>query len=158
MQLWRIGFDTPEYVSEDLSGEGSKRSGGRWNRPGTAVVYASSSIALACLETLVHRKSSGLPMNRYLVRIDVPDVVWDDREELRAPPVGWDAEPVGRVSLDIGERWARGMSSAMLVVPSAIVPEEVNVLINPAHPSTSQVSAVKVRKWLYDVRLLGRSV
>jgi len=153
--LWRIGIDTPDYVSDDLSGEGAKHSGGRWNRPGTAVVYTSTSIALACLETLVHRRSSSLPMNRYLVRIDVPDALWDAREQLASPGVGWDAEPVGRVSLDAGAGWARRLSSAILAVPSAIVPEEFNVLINPAHPDAGAVSAVKVRKWLYDLRLLG---
>lgn len=153
--MWRIGIDTPDYVSDDLSGEGANRSGGRWNRPGTAVVYTSSSIALACLETLVHRKSASLPMNRFLVRIDVPDDLWEARQTIASPAVGWDSEPVGRVSLEAGERWARSLSSVILEVPSAIVPEEFNVLINPRHPGAGAVSAVKVRKWLYDLRLLG---
>ena len=67
--------------------------------------------------------------------------------------VGWDAEPAGKVSLDWGSLWATGKSSLLAKVPSIIVPEEWNVLINPAHPDFVSVKATKVRKWLYDMRL-----
>lgn len=152
--LWRIATDAPDYTADDLSGEGAQRSGGRWNRVGTALVYTSSSIALACLETMVHLGSDDLPLNRYLVRIDVPDRIWSDAERFDpALNVGWDAVPTGKVSLDAGDTWARSLRSALLVVPSAIVPEEANVLINPGHGDTSQVRARKMRRWTYDARL-----
>ena len=65
-----------------------------------------------------------------------------------------DAEPVGKASLDWGTGWTKGRSTLLARVRSIIVPEEVNVLINPAHPEASKVKAVKVRKWLYDARLV----
>jgi RES domain-containing protein len=152
---WRIATDTPDYTSDDLTGEGAKRTGGRWNRSGTPVVYCASSIALACLETVVHWNADDLPLNRYLVRIDVPDELFEKATVVSAEkgPVGWDAMPTGKVSLDVGEAWATEKKSALLLVPSVIVPEELNVLINPQHPDVTNITATKLRKWIYDARL-----
>ena len=155
--LWRIGVDTPDYTADDVAGTGAKITGGRWNRKGNAVLYTSTSIALACLETVVHMNSGGLPLNRYLVRIEVSDDAWSARTTLppAALPVGWDALPEGKVSLDIGDAWITAAATPLLAVPSVIVPEESNILINPAHPLSKRVTAQKLRKWLYDPRLLG---
>jgi hypothetical protein len=73
-------------------------------------------------------------------------------------PVGWDALPEGKVSLDVGDTWLAGGAAPLLVVPSVIVPEEHNVLINPAHALSKGIVAAKVRKWLYDPRLLGHKL
>lgn len=155
MQAWRIGTDTPTYLADDLTGAGAKHTGGRWNTKGNALVYASSSRALACLETIVHLGAGSLPLNRYLVRIDIPDEVWNNSTVLDLPtaPVGWDALPEGMVSLNFGNSWLASHASAILLVPSIVVPEEQNVLINPAHPDTVTIKATKIRKWLYDARL-----
>jgi RES domain-containing protein len=137
-----------------LSGEGARRSGGRWNRAGTPLVYTSGSIALACLETLAHLAAGDLPLNRYLVRIEVPDAIWKAAKIFDTENhVGWDAIPTGRVSLDAGNAWAAARTSALLMVPSVIVPEERNVLINPAHPDAARLRAKKLRRWTYDPRL-----
>ena len=157
--VWRIATDTPTYEADDLSGAGAKATGGRWNSLGVPVVYTSQTRALACLETVVHLNAGGLPLNRYLVQVDIPDAIWAAaREETAASlPVGWDAEPAGRASIAFGSAWVHSGSSALLIVPSVIVPEECNLLINPQHPDSAQISATKVRKWLYDPRL-ARSV
>jgi len=120
-----------------------------------ALVYASTSIALACLETLVHLAGGrSLPLNRYLVRIDVPEEPWISRTVFDAAGyVGWDAEPAGLVSQDWGTRWAQSQGSLLTEVPSIVVREESNVLINPRRPDLAQLTAVKVRKWTYDPRL-----
>ena len=153
--LWRIATDTPAYEADDLSGAGAKRTGGRWNEADTALVYASQSRALACLETVVHLNVGGLPFNRYLVSIEVPDEVWaaGRREDSASLPVGWDAEPAGRASIRLGTSWVQERITALLIVPSVIIPEEANVLINPSHPDSAKLSARKVRRWLYDPRL-----
>lgn len=153
--VWRIAADTPTYTADDLTGEGAKTTGGRWNRPGAAMLYCASSIALACLETVVHLNSGSLPLNRYLVRIDIPDGVWAKAVELTesSAPVGWDALPAGKVSLDYGDQWLASLQSAVLRVPSIIVPEERNVLINPAHPDAAKIAATKLRRWAYDSRI-----
>lgn len=149
--LWRIAATTPKYVADDMSGAGAKNTGGRWNSAGTAVTYSSESIALAVHETIVHMRSGGLPLNRYLVRIDVPDDVWTARQVL-TPPVGWDALPAGMVSMQAGDSWLLSKVSALLVVPSVIVPEESNVLISPLHPDAAHIAATILRKWHYDPR------
>ena len=156
MLAWRIAVDTLTYTADDLSGNGAKATGGRWNSRGQAMLYCASSIALAALETVVHLGAAGLPLNRYLVRIDIPDTVWDSREELSplTAPGGWDALPAGRVSVDFGDSWLARGASALLAVPSIVVPEEQNILVNPRHPEAALISATKLRKWLYDPRLL----
>ena len=153
--IWRIATDTPAYEADDLSGAGAKSTGGRWNAPGVAVVYASQTRAMACLETVVHLNAGGLPLNRYLVAITIPDAVWAGAT-FGGPaslPVGWDAEPAGRASIGFGTDWIKSGASALLVLPSVIVPEEFNVLINPAHAASAKIKAEKVRRWLYDPRL-----
>lgn len=153
--LWRIGCDTPDYEAHDLRGKGAELSGGRWNRIGTPLVYASTTRSLACLETVVHLAKKPLPLNRFLVRISVPSAEWSAAVHLEPDAlVGWDAEPAGKASLDWGSNWARGNATLLARVPSVIVPEEFNVLINPAHSAAGAVKATKVRKWTYDTRLM----
>ena len=153
--LWRIATDTREYEAHDLSGKGAEQTGGRWNRPGRPLVYTASTASLACLETVVHLNAGDLPLNRFLVRIEVPAAVWTARRSYDAAelPVGWSAIPEGKVSLDVGDAWLRTAASALLVVPSVIVPEDCNVLINPLHADAASIQAAKLRPWLYDRRL-----
>ena len=155
LALWRIATDTREYEAHDLGGKGAEKAGGRWNRPGRPVVYTASSASLACLETVVHLNAGELPLNRFLVRIDVPDALWRARLTLTAAemPVGWSAVPEGKVSLDTGDRWLQDAATALLAMPSVIVPEDFNVLINPRHPDAPGIRAVKLRPWFYDGRL-----
>lgn len=138
-----------------MTGTGAKLSGGRWNDVGVPMVYTASTRALACLETIVHLNAGGLPFNRYLVEVEIPDDLWSAAEVVNATslPIGWDAEPAGNVSVDFGSVWVAPVSSAVLRVPSVIVPEEENILINPVHPDATRIVARKVRRWLYDPRL-----
>lgn len=150
---WRIAPVTPEFTADDMTGKGAETTGGRWNDKGIAAVYASENIALACLETIAHFGTSGLPLNRYLVRIDIPDDVFAARRIIDPCPAGWDAEPYGLPSLRAGAAWVKDGTAAVLDVPSAIVPEERNILINPRHPDAAKIKAGIVRRWLYDPRL-----
>jgi RES domain-containing protein len=154
--VWRIATDAPAYEADDLSGEGAKLTGGRWNERDVPAVYTAESRALACLETMVHLNSGGLPLNRYLVEITIPAGVWDAREEYAASelPVGWDARPASRTSIKFGTDWLRSKRTPFLVVPSVIAPEETNLLINPQHPAAAAVTARKVRLWTYDPRMV----
>ena len=153
--VWRIATDTKSYETDDLSGGGAKATGGRWNAVGDALVYTSETQALACLETVVHLNAGGLPLNRYLVAVTIPDAVWGAARTERAGrlPVGWDADPSGRASIQFGSAWIRSGASALLRVPSVIVPDEYNVLVNPLHPDSREIGASRIRKFLYDPRL-----
>jgi len=154
--VWRIAADTKDYSADDLTGKGAEITGGRWNQKGTAMLYTATSRALACLETFVHLNSGGLPLNRYLVAIEIEDDIWNAaRVETTATlPVGWDAEPASLTSVDLGTAWAKASTSLLLLVPSVIVPDEPNVLVNTRHPDAAKITARKVRKWLYDPRMV----
>lgn len=153
--VWRIASDTPAYGSDDLSGKGAESTGGRWNKKGTPLLYTSGSIALACLETVVHLGgTSPLPLNRYLIKIEITDEMWKERVIFDdSNNVGWDALPEGLVSINWGTSWANSLSSLLAQVPSIVVPEESNVLINPKHPTASKLVATKLRRWSYDTRI-----
>ena len=136
MILWRIASETRQYGAADLSGAGAAAKPGRWNAIGEAVLYAAPTIAMAVLETAAHIDDAGLPQNRFVVRIDVPEKMWRARITLGvdALPVTWTAIPAGRASVGVGSRWIREGASVLLEVPSVIVPEETVVALNATHP------------------------
>jgi RES domain-containing protein len=152
MNLWRIATETREYRAIDLSGAGAARDPGRWNAAKEPVVYCAPTIAIAVLETAAHVDDSGLPLNKYLVEIRVPDSVWALREELvlKTLPPTWGAIPAGAASVEIGSRWLASLRSPLLIVPSVIVPEESASLINPLHPEATKVTAKAVRRFEYN--------
>jgi RES domain-containing protein len=156
---WRIAVDTPDYTADDLTGKGAEKTGGRWNRAGTPMLYCASTIALSCLETLVHLGGPvKLPLNRYLVKFTIPVAAWRNRTVFEpGDNVGWDAEPPGLVSLDWGTQWATATTSLIAEVPSVIVPEESCILVNPRHPGAKRLQVRKLRRWQYDARLGGGS-
>jgi len=153
--VWRIATDTKSREAEDLSGAGAKVTGERWDAVGDALIYTPLTQALACLETVVHLNAAGLPLDRYIVGVTIPDAVWGAArtEGGGRPPVGWDADPSGRASIQFGWAWMRSGASALLRVPSVIAPDEYNVLIKPLHPDGGAIIASKIRKFLYDPRL-----
>ena len=151
MILWRIASETRQYGAADLSGAGAAAKPGRWNAIGEAVLYAAPTIAMAVLETAAHIDDAGLPQNRFLVRIDVPEKMWRARITLGvdALPVAWAAIPAGRTSVGFGSRWIREGASALLEVPSVIVPEETVVALNAMHPEIERLKATVVRRFDY---------
>jgi RES domain-containing protein len=155
VSLWRIAADTPLWTAEDMAGKGAAHKGARWNHAGEHATYAATSVSLAAWETRAHfGKGSKLPWNRYLVRIDVPDDIWASRETLARPPaIGWDAIPEGLVSRTAGSAWLSSGRTALLLVPSVIIIEEDDVLINPAHADAKRITAIKVRRFVYDHRV-----
>lgn len=149
--VWRIATEAPAYSADDMTGTGAKLTGGRWNSLNVAMVYSSENIALATFETLSHIRAGGLPFNRYLVRIEIPDDVWAMRT-IATPPGGWDTIPSGRASRIYGDAWMVARTSALLIVPSVIIPDENNILINPEHVDTARLTATTLKKWYYDPR------
>ena len=152
MILWRIAAKTRKYGADDLSGAGAAKSPGRWNDDGQPVVYAAPTIAIAVLETAAHVDDAGLPLNRCLVQIDVPDNIWAARDvmDVSKLPITWSAIPAGRVSIQAGADWLRGMTKLILEIPSVIVPEEPAALVNPLHPNSKKVSAKIIRLFEYN--------
>lgn len=153
--VWRIAKHTAEYRADDLSGGGAKMTGGRWNSKGNPVIYASSSIALATLETLAHLGDNVAIRNAFLVRIDIPATSWRLKEVVDAQMLEptWVAEPLGSTTINHGDAWLSNAESPLLLVPSVIVPEEHNILINPLHPANKKLNATVARHFIYDPRL-----
>ncbi len=123
----------------------------RWNSKGTFVIYSASSRALACLENLVHRGGEGLDLLYRTMVIYIPDNIEMDeitRDEL---PLKWQAYKGQLQTRRLGDEWAR--SSAVLKVPSAIIPEENNYLINPGHLDFPLIQLDGVEKFMFDQRL-----
>jgi RES domain-containing protein len=154
-QLWRIAKHTLEFHAADLTGGGAKITGGRWNSKGRAAVYASSTIALATLETLAHLGDNIAIRNAFLIKITVPPGVWRLREIVEPGDLDptWKSEPPGSTTVALGDAWLDGKTAPFLLVPSVIVPEEWNVLINPAHPAVAKIRAEVTRQFVYDPRL-----
>lgn len=149
MNVWRIAAETRRYAADDLSGVGAAAHPGRWNDANETLVYAAPTIAMAVLETAAHIDDGGLPLNRFVVRITVPDDVWAARQELEVTtlPAAWDAIPAGKASVQVGSDWIASLRSAILLAPSVIVPEEPVALVNPAHPDSKSLRATVMRRF-----------
>ena len=148
MTFYRL--DTHPKAAQAFSGEGGLYGAARWHSLGTRLVYTSSSVALACLETLVHIQTVRHSEERWLFTIDLPDRFV---EELRQLPKGWDSEPATAVSRRIGDQWITSQTSVAMLVPSVVVPVEKNALINPRHPQFRLQWVGKPVRFRYDPRL-----
>jgi RES domain-containing protein len=146
--LWRIS----NHVS--LTGEGGLRASGRWHSRGRRVVYVAQSAAAALLEILVYFEIEirDLPVRYRLLKIDVPDDVQVARVPASALPRDWAERP--EVTRAIGDAWIASTSTALLTVPSALVPETFNVLLNPAHPDAARIVVLNATEHVIDPRLL----
>ncbi len=133
-------------------GEGARLYGGRWNGIGTAVVYASETRSLAVLETVVH-----LEQAEFLDRFRIAELSFDSSLVIELPraalPRRWRADPPGRSVQSVGDAWVRNGESAVLKVPSVLVDDEHNFLINPAHADFAGVAIGRPRRCVIDPRL-----
>jgi RES domain-containing protein len=154
MTAWRI---TKARTSlEAFSGEGAKLYGGRWNSRGTAVIYTAATRSLAMLEVLVHLRGGRqmtplIPFLLYPVTFDESLVEAAQEHPL---PQDWDHEPPLQSSQSFGDRWASACSSAVLAVPSVIIPAELNYLLNPRHPRFPKLKIGKPEPCRIDPRLI----
>jgi len=149
LHVWRL----TRRRFRKLDGEGARRAGGRWNDLGSAVVYTSSTLSLAALEYLVHVDIEDAPGDLIAMRIEVPDGVPIEEVAADDLPDDWRREPRHPACVEIGERWLSTGTALALRVPSAVIPEEANWLINPAHPDARRVRVFSTRRFAFDPRL-----
>ena len=148
MILWRIS----NYL--DLSGAGGLRAAARWHHAGAPIVYTASSPASALLEVMVHLELNDLtqlPDAYQLLQIEVPEnfsILEINEAELAA-----DWQKNIRLTREVGDRWLRGFASALLAVPSAIVPHTQNYLLNPAHADAKKIEITSHGSYPFDFRL-----
>lgn len=151
MILYRLTL--AKYVDTAFSGEGSRRVGGRWTPAGYPAVYTASSIALTVLETLVHVDSAIMPKH-LVIRVDVPAAV--DITSLTASdlPADWRETPAPASLQQIGRDWLDANETALLQIPSVVVPQESNVIINPLHADFAKLEIGEPDSFSIDTRLL----
>ncbi|MHB8254240.1 MAG: RES family NAD+ phosphorylase [Acidiferrobacter sp.] len=150
--LWRIAAETREYQAHDISGRGAAKYPGRWNAAGEHIVYAAETLALAVLETAAHLNDEGFPLKRFVIQLTVPLSIWETRQE-RGPSdldPAWCSIPSGQVSTGIESAWYKSTASAILLVPSVIVPEESVVLIHATHPDAKYITAKAIRPFEFN--------
>ncbi len=147
--VWRIA--RRPYALERL-GTGARQDGGRWNSPGTAVIYAGCTIGIAALEKFVH-VAGIVPRDLVLVRVELPDDHSAEHPTLADLPAGWDLVPAGPASMTFGTAWARESRSLVLYLPSVLIREERIVALNPSHPEFAGVTMRIERDFHYDPRM-----
>jgi len=147
---WRIIKE--KHSKNAFSGEGARIFGGRWNSVGVPVVYCSENLSLAALETLVHIAPATLKdkYRAYQIRFDESQVVTLTENKL---PKEWDAEPPTPASQKIGDDWIKAARSAVLSVPSVLVPFERTLLVNPKHPDFKKIKIRDTGRFALDPRL-----
>ena len=150
--VWRIVGEARAAAAFD--GAGARRFGGRWNSPGLPAVYTASSRALAALEVLVHLPRPSPPVRYLLFSVDLPD---EAIETVHDPAILRSAATasVQNQTRWFGDAWLREARSLALQVPSAVIPDEPNFILNPAHPGFARLTHGQGTPFAFDPRLLG---
>lgn len=140
------------HVLTAFSGDGARVYGGRWNRPGVPMVYAAQTRALAALEALAHFAGAERRIAFVTFEIEVPDplVMRLAPEDL---PAGWRSEEPPASTQDLGSEWQLRGDSVALRMPSALIPQEYCLLLNPEHPATRKVMVRYPEAFRFDGRL-----
>ena len=149
MLVYRLGVK--QYI-RDLSGTGARLYGGRWNHKGTSLLYTSQHCSLALLEVIVNTPQKLMPPNLQLLKLDIPDnisTITLSRDNL---PENWRQYPAPDVLADIGSDWVAQNESVAFRVPSVLVPNEWNILLNPEHSLFSEISIKSISPFSIDLR------
>jgi RES domain-containing protein len=153
MKVFRV--EREKYLETTLEGIGAALTEGyRWNSLNTYLVYTTESRALAILEVSVHLDlSEDLPTDRYFVEIEIPDDIPILEIKIEDLPDDWDSKPPILETQYIGDDFVKEKNAAVLKVPSSIVQQEFNYLINPFHPDAEQITVVSATPFKFDSRL-----
>lgn len=156
IQAWRLVKKSRADTAFD--GEGAFRFGGRWNNRGQRIVYASSTLALALLEILVHIDPTGPVPELVAIRIDLPERLIEQNAYSRADGFADGLPWPIQETRQAGNAWARAAKKPVLQVPSAIVPVEHNYLLNPEHPDFENCVVGAAEKFPFDPRLFNSRI
>ncbi|HSE42729.1 MAG TPA: RES family NAD+ phosphorylase [Acidobacteriota bacterium] len=151
MIAWRIVSKRRQNTAFD--GEGARRFGGRWNPPGTRIVYTSSNLSLAALEFFVHVSIQTKPDDLISISLEIPDHLTIERIPESRLPKNWRNYPALPQLQSIGQKWLKAAKNAVLAVPSAIIPQELNYLINPEHADFAKCRINKPQPFVIDSRM-----
>lgn len=152
MKVYRV--EREKYLNTTLSGTGASMSKGyRWNSLNTKVVYTAESRALATLEVSVHLDlAEDLPNDRFYIEIEIPDNIAIQEVKIEDLPADWDSKPPNITTQIIGDDFVLENGAAILKVPSSIIPQEYNYLINPDHPDAKKIKIATKTAMEFDSR------
>jgi RES domain-containing protein len=150
VRFWRIC--RRRYASEAASGEGARLYGGRWNSRGLRVVYASTSLALAAVETFVNLEPNLRPTDLVSIEGQIPEPLEIGRIDVKALPASWH-ETRDESLRRFGDEWVRAGKMVALLVPSAAISGEWNLLLNPAHRDFSRINFREPQPFEFDLRM-----
>lgn len=142
---------TTAAYKNDLSGIGAKLYGGRWNSPGLPVIYTAENISLAVLEILVRTDKYSIPITYNLVKISFPDTATVIEIQEKKLKRNWEFDP--GYTQWMGDEFLKANEALIMKVPSAVVPEESNYLLNPGHPDFKKIKIAETDAFNFDKRL-----
>lgn len=149
MIVYRVG--KTKYAN-DLRGEGARLFGGRWNNKMVACVYTSASRALAVLEYTVNVQLDAIPRALSITTIEIPDGLMTILNEADLPG-NWKHTSAPSETKDFGSKLLLAASEPIIRVPSTVIPEEYNYLINPLHAESHKIKLTEIKDFIYDVRI-----
>jgi len=152
VEVWRI--TDKKYADSAFSGEGARLWGGRFNSPGIPAVYASGSLSLALLEILVQTNDRSNLRKKVLFRADILESLIETSSQNDLPE-NWNHIPASKTSQAYGDSLIKQERSPVLRIPSVVVPQEFNYMINPLHPNFSEIDISNVLQLPLDPRFFG---
>ena len=150
---WRI--TSAGLAADAFTGWGAKEYGGRWNHEGTPLVYTAGTQALAALELFVHIQNEYAAIDLVIIPVRIPGGLKIKKVSRAKLSKGWDSHPPSDVSMEVGTKWAGSAASAVLRVPSVLVPDEHNYLLNPLHPDFAKLKIGAPKPFQFDHRMFG---
>lgn len=149
MRVWRITSE----AHAAFDGEGARRYGSRWTPRGLAAVFTSATLSLAALERFVHADPDLEPPDLVAIPVDIPPNLEIQSVDARALPSEWRQFPPPPILTTFGERWLTSGSSVALSVPSVVIPDERNYILNPRHPDFERLAIGRRRPFSFDPRM-----
>ena len=150
MEVYRI----TKKEHADLDGMGGLFGPGRWHKKGNNVIYTSEHASLAAWEKIVHVASfENLPYDLWLIKIDIPNSIEIQTVPKNILVPGWDDFPFSNETVDFGTSFLQKKEYLALKVPSVIIPDEFNVILNPLHPDIHKCRIISSEPFVFDKRI-----
>jgi len=150
LKLYRIA---KEKFINDVSGEGARLYGGRWNKTGDAMLYCSEHLSLCVLEVLVHMDYQYFTDEYYFIEAEISEKDIFFLKEIKKINANWRNNPPVSQTQDYGSQWLEKSEKLALAVPSAVLPFEYNILVNPRHSRFTKIKFSKEKLLNLDARM-----
>lgn len=150
MRIFRVA---QHHFIQDLSGEGARLYGGRWNKKGDAMLYFSEHLSLCVLELLVHMDYQFISDAYWFIEAEIPDKLLVDASLPKSLSQEWRSNPPSSRTQDFGSQWMRTQNELAMRLPSAVLPTANNIIVNPNHTLIGKLKIVRTERLQLDARL-----